>query len=692
MNRLVAETSPYLLQHAANPVDWYAWGDKAFAAAKAENKPVFLSIGYSTCHWCHVMAHECFENPAIAALMNRTFINIKVDREERPDIDAVYMMVCQAITGSGGWPLTIIMTPDKKPFFAGTYFPPESRHGRIGIRELTDQMADLWKNRKQDLLKSAGQVTELLRNYAPPAADHLSEISLLSDALDELADAYDPAYGGFGGAPKFPMPQKLVYMLRCWKRFKDEQALRMVEKTLQGMRHGGIFDHVGFGFHRYATDETWLLPHFEKMLYDQATIAVACLEAYQATGREEYAQTAREIFAYVLRDLKSPRGGFYSAQDADSEGEEGKFYVWTKEDVEKALTPPEAAIWNSIYSVESGGNYLDEAGKQKTGSNIFHLKKPLREWAMQLRMPDDELLALLEKCRRKLYQVREKRVHPFLDDKILTDWNGMMIASLACGARVLNDSQYEIAARAAADFILSAMRDDRGRLLHCRRNHAAAVPAFLDDYAFLTWGLLELYQTCFDVKYFEAAIALNDHLLQHFWDDRDGGFFFTSNDHEELLFRKKSIHDGAIPSGNSVSAMNLLRLARMTGDTQLEQKAERIGDTFAGLIKQNPSAFAGYLTMLDHLLGPSHEIVIVGKQGSPAVKAINQALSVRFLPNKVVILVPDGSQAAAIRKIAPFTEPFRGEKDKAAIYVCTDRSCQKPTTDIEEMIGLLTED
>ncbi|MFH1078757.1 MAG: thioredoxin domain-containing protein [Pseudomonadota bacterium] len=692
MNRLGAETSPYLLQHAANPVDWHAWGDEAFTAAKAENKPVFLSIGYSTCHWCHVMAHECFEDPAIAALMNRTFINIKVDREERPDIDAVYMMVCQAITGSGGWPLTIIMTPDKKPFFAGTYFPPEGRHGRIGMRELADRMADLWKNRKQDLLKSAGQVTELLRNYGPAAAGPLSEISLLNDALNELTDAYDSASGGFGGAPKFPMPQKMTYLLRCWKRFNSEQALRMVEKTLQGMRHGGIFDHIGFGFHRYATDAIWMLPHFEKMLYDQATIAVACLETYQATGRREYAQTAREIFTYVLGSLRSPQGGFYSAQDADSEGEEGKFYLWDKAEVEKVLTRPEAAIWNRIYSVENGGNYLDEAGRQKTGNNIFHLKKPLREWAMQLKMSDDKLQALLEKCRQKLYQVREKRVHPSLDDKILTDWNGMMIASLACGARVLNDDRYELAARTAADFILSVMRDDRGCLLHYRRDHAAAVPAFLDDYAFLIWGLLELYQACFDVKYFESAIALNDHLLQHFWDDREGGFFFTSGDHETLLFKKKSIHDGAIPSGNSVSAMNMLRLARMTGDTKLEQKAERIGETFAGLIKQNPSAFAGYLTMLDHLLGPSHEIVIVGKQDNPAVKAIKRALSIRFLPNKVALLVPEGKEAEAIRKIAPFAEPFRGEKGEAVVYICTDRSCQKPTTDIEEMIGLLTED
>ncbi len=692
MNRLGSERSPYLLQHRANPVDWYAWGDKAFAAAKAENKPVFLSIGYSTCHWCHVMTHESFEDPAIAALMNRTFVNIKVDREERPDIDAVYMTVCQAITGSGGWPLTIIMTPDKKPFFAGTYFPPESRHGRIGMPELTDRIDDLWTNRKQDLLKSADKVTQLLRNYSLPAAGALSEISLLTAALDELTSDYDPVHGGFGGAPKFPTPQKLIYLLRYWKRFKDDQALQMVEKTLQGMRQGGIYDHVGFGFHRYATDATWLLPHFEKMLYDQAMIAVACLETYQATGREEYAQTAREIFGYVLRDLRSPQGGFYSAEDADSEGEEGKFYVWTKAEVEQVLTQQEASIWNRIYCVESGGNYHDEASNQKIGSNIFHLKQPLHAWAMQLKMPDYELQALLEKCRHKLYRVREKRVHPFLDDKILTDWNGLMIASLALGARVLNNHQYEIAARAAADFILSTLRDDQGNLLHCCRNNEAAIPAFLDDHAFLIWGLIELYQTGFDVKYLEAAIVLNDHLLQRFWDDRDGGFFFTANDHEELLFRKKSIHDGAIPSGNSVSAMNLLRLARLTGNTQLEQKTERIGSAFTGLIKQSPSSVAFYLTALDYLMGPSHEIVIAAEQDSRAVKAVNQALSGRFLPNKVVMLVPDSSQAAAIRKIAPFTASFKGEKGKALIYVCTGRSCKKPTTDIEEMIDLLTDD
>jgi hypothetical protein len=691
VNRLSSEKSPYLLQHAANPVDWYAWGDDAFQAAKAQNKPVFLSIGYSTCHWCHVMAHESFENASIAERMNRTFINVKVDREERPDIDAVYMTVCQAITGSGGWPLTIIMTPDRKPFFAGTYFPPESRPGRIGMPELSDRIDDLWTNRKQDLLKSADQVTQLLRNYTRGAAGLPSEISLLTASLDELTNDYDPVHGGFSGAPKFPTPQKLIYLLRCWKRFNDDQALRMVEKTLQAMRQGGIYDHLGFGFHRYATDAAWLLPHFEKMLYDQAMIAVACLETCQATGRDQYAKTAGEIFAYVLRDLRSPQGAFYSAQDADSEGEEGRFYVWTQEDVETVLTPLEAGIWNRVYSVEAGGNFFDEAKRQKTGANIFHLRMPLDEWATQLKMSPRELDALLEKCRNKLYLAREKRVHPFRDDKILTDWNGLMIASLAIGARILNDKPYALAARDAADFILSDMRDDRGRLLHCRRDPVGAVPAFLDDYAFLIWGLIELYQTGYDVKYLEAAIGLNDHLLAHFWDDRDGGFFFTANDHEELLFRKKSIHDGAIPSGNSVSAMNLLRLARMTGDVQLEQKTERIGGAFAGVIEQSPSAVAFYLTALDYLMGPSHEIVIAGEQNSRAVRAVHQALSERFLPNKVVILVPDGKEGAAIKEIAPFTAPFKGGKGKAVIYVCTDRSCQAPTTDIDEMISLLTE-
>ena len=691
LNRLGVETSPYLLQHAANPVDWYAWGDDAFAAAKTANKPVFLSIGYSTCHWCHVMAHECFEDPDIASRMNATFINIKVDREERPDIDAVYMTACQAMTGSGGWPLTIIMTPDKEPFFAGTYFPPENRHGRIGMRELAERIDGLWKTRKADLLKSAGQVAEMLKNYAPAAAEWPRGVSLLSDAYDELKDAYDPASGGFGSAPKFPTPQKLIYLLRCWTRFNDEQALAMVETTLQAMRRGGIYDHVGFGFHRYATDAAWLLPHFEKMLYDQAMLSMAYLEAYQATKRTEYAKTAGEIFAYGLRDLQSPKGAFYSAQDADSEGEEGRFHVWTQAQVERTLTRPEAAIWNRIYSVESGGNYLDEAKRQKTGANIFHLKQPLQQWAMELRLPLSELQALLEKCRQKLYREREKRVHPFRDEKILTDWNGLMIASLSLGARILDDKQYAAAAGAAADDILATAIDGSGRLLHCRRDPAGAVPAFLDDYAFLIWGLLELYQTRFDAKYLEAAIALNDHLLQHFWDDRKGGFFFTSDDHEALLFRKKSIHDGAIPSGNSVSAMNLLRLARMTGDAQLEQKAERIGDAFAGILKQGPSDVAFYLTMLDHAMGPSHEIVIVGKPESPAVQAINRALSGRFVPNKVVILVPEGKAAAAIRRIAPFTATFKGEKGKALIYVCTDRSCQKPTADIDEVMRLLTE-
>ena len=474
-NRLQFEKSPYLLQHADNPIDWYPWGDEAFEKAQKEDKPIFLSIGYSTCHWCHVMEHESFEDPEVARLMNEIFVSIKVDREERPDIDKTYMTVSQMLTGSGGWPLNIIMTPDKKPFFAGTYFPKESRFGRVGMLDLVPRIQEIWLNEHQKALDTADQVVAALQKMSQQTVTQLKYSdeeegtlgkAILDAAYKQLADLFDEVHGGFGSAPKFPTPHTLLFLLRYWKRHDDEQALKMVERTLQAMRLGGVYDHIGFGFHRYSTDSKWLLPHFEKMLYDQALLAMAYTEAYQVTQKEEYARTAQEIFTYVLRDMTAPSGGFYSAEDADSEGVEGKFYVWSQEEIRHILDEEEAEFVMRVFNFEKGGNFKEQATGLKTGENIVHLQKPLADLAAGFKVTEQELRHRIENIRQKLFDIREQRVHPHKDDKILTDWNGLMIAALAKGAQVFDEPRYAQAAERAARFILDEAHDENGRLLH----------------------------------------------------------------------------------------------------------------------------------------------------------------------------------------------------------------------------------
>ncbi|TKJ45155.1 thioredoxin domain-containing protein, partial [Candidatus Aerophobetes bacterium Ae_b3b] len=514
-NRLIFEKSPYLLQHADNPVDWYPWGPEAFEKARKENKPVFLSIGYSTCHWCHVMARESFEDSEVARLMNEVFVSIKVDREERPDIDNVYMMVCQMITGSGGWPLTIIMTPDQKPFFAATYIPKERRFGRMGMLELIPRIKELWTTRRDEVLSSANEITAALQQVSQDAPGEELDETTLDLAYEQLAKRFDEQHGGFGGAPKFPTPHNFLFLLRYWKRTNTERALQMVEKTLQAMRRGGIYDHIGFGFHRYSTDSHWFVPHFEKMLYDQATLAIVYTEAYQATGKEEYAQTAREIFTYVLRDMTAPEGGFYAAEDAESEGEEGKFYLWTEEEIRQVLGSEEAALIVKIFNIEEGGNFIEQVTGRRTARNVLHLTKSVKELASELKMSDYDLQKRLQAMRQKLFTYREKRIHPHRDDKILTDWNGLMIAAFAKGARVFDEPRYAEAARGAVDFILKNMCTSDGELLHRYRDEQAALPAQVDDYAFLIWGMLELYETIFEVRYLQIALDLNRDLIEH---------------------------------------------------------------------------------------------------------------------------------------------------------------------------------
>jgi uncharacterized protein YyaL (SSP411 family) len=690
-NRLINEKSPYLLQHAYNPVDWYPWGEEAFAEARRRDVPIFLSIGYSTCHWCHVMERESFEDEEVAAALNDTFVCIKVDREERPDLDAFYMSVCQALTGSGGWPLNVILTPERQPFYAGTYFPRHSRYGRPGLLDLAAAMQSAWREKRSELLEVSQSIIAHMRaaQAQSPGAAALNEATL-ERAYRTFQQTFDTTCGGFGQAPKFPTPHNLTFLLRYWKRTGEPEALQMVEKTLQAMGSGGIYDHIGFGFHRYSTDRKWLLPHFEKMLYDQALLAIAYLEAYQATHNEEYARIAQEIFTYVLRDMTSPEGGFYSAEDADSEGEEGKFYVWTLEELREILCSEELNLLQAVSRVSAEGNWREEATRQPTGSNILHLARPLAEYAAEAGLSDAALAERWEAMRQKLFAVRKDRVHPHKDDKVLTDWNGLMIAALALGGRVLADEKWVAAAEKGAAFVLRNLRQEDGRLLKRYRAGEAALPAHIDDYAFFVWGLIELYETTFAPHYLRTALQLNQLLIEHHWDHTQGGFFFTADDADELPVRQKEIYDGATPAGNSVAVLNCLRLSRLTGREELAEIAEQALQAFAASVARHPAGHTHLLQAVDFLLGPSHEIVIAGDPEAEDTQVMLRALNQTYVPNKVVILRPaGGGKQAEIEELAPYItgqEPLDG---KATAYVCSGFACQRPTHSVEQMLQQL---
>jgi len=688
-NRLISEKSPYLLQHADNPVDWYPWGDEAFEKARREDKPVFLSIGYSTCHWCHVMAHESFENPEVADLLNDVFISIKVDREERPDIDSVYMTVCQMMTASGGWPLTIIMTPDKKPFFAGTYIPKETRYGQIGMLELIPRIKEYWSSHRYALEKVTSDIQDALQNVPETSSDVLPDESTLKLAHEQFSEHFDKRNGGFTSKPKFPTPHTLYFLLRYWNRTGDENALDMAEKTLQMMRRGGIYDHIGFGFHRYSTDAEWLVPHFEKMLYDQALLALAYTEGYLATGNEEYAGTAREILDYVLRDMTSPEGGFYTAEDADSEGVEGKFYVWDYEEIRQLLNPDEFETAVNVFNIKEDGNFLDEASGEKTNKNIPHLTKSLEEYAVDIGISRQELHTRIETIRQKLYNTRETRIHPGKDDKILSDWNGLMIAALAHASRALDAPQYVEAAKRAADFTLDKLLTEDKRLLHRYKDGDAAISAHLDDYAFLIWGLIELYETSYELKYLNHALELNNDMVEHFRDRENGGFYFTADDGEKLLIRQKLSYDGALPSGNSVAMLNLIRLARLTSSSELESMAVETGKQFSRDVMQSPTAFSFMMTAVDFLVGPSYEVVIVGNPHADDTKEMLRLLHRKFLPNTVVIFKNTEQEPSTHDPLETFISNYTSEEGKATAYVCQNYVCKLPTTDSSSMLEQL---
>lgn len=668
-NRLIEEKSPYLIQHAYNPVDWYPWTEEAFKKAKEEDKPIFLSIGYSTCHWCHVMERESFEDEEVAEFLNEHFISIKVDREERPDIDNIYMKVCQAMTGRGGWPLTIMMTPDKKPFFAGTYFPKESGRGRPGLLEILNRVQAGWVNNRDALLESSQKLLTVLeeKDVAGESVSTEQMQNLTYDAFKRFKSHFDKEYGGFGTAPKFPSPHNLLFLLRYWKTTADKEALAMVEKTLDNMYRGGIYDHLGYGFSRYSTDKKWLVPHFEKMLYDNALLAIVYLEAYQVTENEDYAKIATEILSYVLRDMTSAGGGFYSAEDADSEGEEGKFYVWEPKEVAEILGEEDANDFCEAYNITSEGNFEGKSVPNLIGNEL----------------EKSEIDARFKTAREKLFAAREKRVHPHKDDKILTSWNGLMIVALAKAARILSEVKYQEIATEAVQFIWENLRKDDGRLLARYRDGEADHLGYVDDYAFLIWGLIELYETTFKPKYLERALELNQDLLNYFWDEEESGLYFYGSDGEELLTRPKEIYDGAIPSGNSVATLNFLRLARLVGDNQWEEKAKEQFEYFGKQIAKNPTVHSYFLSALLFYQNGGGEIVIVGEDDQVGTEKMLETLRESFTPFTVVHLKRE-REAEKLSQLVPFVADQKQIEKSATAYICEDFACQAPITDLQE--------
>jgi uncharacterized protein YyaL (SSP411 family) len=675
-NRLVFEQSPYLLQHATNPVDWFPWGDAAFAKARAEDKPVFLSIGYSTCHWCHVMEHESFEDPEVAAILNASFVSIKVDREERPDVDQVYMQVTQAITGAGGWPMTVIMTPDKHPFFAGTYFPKHGVHGGAGFVDILKYVADAWKTQREMVVHEGDKVVAAIKARAAQSEAGELDAKTLERAYRELADTFDAHNGGFGTAPKFPIAHELVFLMRYGSRTSDAHALEMVESTLQAMARGGVCDHIGGGFHRYSTDASWLVPHFEKMLYDQALIANAYVEAFELTRKAQYAAVARDTFEYVLRAMRSPSGGFYSAEDADSDGEEGRFYTWTCAELDAALGN-DGDLAAEVYGLTAPNETMGSGAVPRDARQVLRMSRDLDAISARHKMDVAQLTSRIEQLRVKLFDVREKRVHPLKDDKILTDWNGLMIGALAHGARALGEPRYLKAAQRAADLVLAKLRDDHGRLLKRMRGDSAGLPAAVDDYAFLIHGLIELYESDLDARWLEQAIALERTFTAEFWDAKEGGYFFAPATSDAWSDRGKDAYDGALPSGNSVAAVDLLSLARLTGDASYAERAERIFKAFAKLVERHPSSFSQMMIALELAGAPPLDVVIAGRADAPDTAAMLATLRTRYLPNAFVLLRPDGDDPA-IARIAPFAKDQKSDSGRARAYVCRNFACERP--------------
>ena len=675
-NHLINETSPYLLQHAHNPVDWHPWGEEAFEKARRENKPVLLSIGYSSCHWCHVMAHESFENEDIAELMNENFVNIKVDREERPDLDQIYMNAVQMMTHHGGWPMTVFLTPDAVPFYGGTYFPPQDRYNMPGFPRILIGVAEAYKER-QDEIRETGTslITELRRLSETGGSDHPIEPELLDAAYAGMIRNYDSVNGGFGGAPKFPPAMALEFLLRTYVRTGNRDALQMITHTCTKMANGGIYDQLGGGFHRYATDSKWLVPHFEKMLYDNALLSRLYLHYFQVSGDALARATVEGILDYVLREMTHPEGGFYSTQDADSEGHEGKFFVWDIQEIRDALGETAAARFCDFYNITDAGNF--------EGENIPNVTRSLEDVAVAHNVPVDELQASLDESKRVLFELREKRVKPDRDEKVLTAWNGLMMASFAEAGIVLKRPDYTGAARRNAEFVLANLRRD-GSLLRTWKDGRAKFNGYLEDYAFLSEGLLTLFETTGESRWLTETLALTDRMIDEFWDNEGGGFFFTGKSHENLIVRSKDYFDNATPSGNSVAVMVLLRLATLTGRENYRNLATAVLREVGDQTRRYPSGFGYALSAADFLLSTPKEVAIVGNDEADVRPMLAETWR-RYLPNKVVAVGIDA-------KLAEFT-PLLANRPLvdglATAYVCENFTCKQPVTDLSSLDAVL---
>jgi len=669
-NRLINEKSPYLLQHAYNPVDWYPWSEEAFSKARTEDKPVFLSIGYSTCHWCHVMSHESFEDVEVARILNRDFISIKMDREERPDIDSVYMTVCQIMTGSGGWPLTIIMTPEKKPFYADTYLPKTSRYGKIGLIELLEEVAKQWKTNRRRLVEAGEEISTYLGKLTERRTEGEPSRELIKNAFDSFSRNYDPKWGGFGVAPKFPTPHNLIFLLRYSRLENSAEALKMSEKTLEQMYKGGIFDHIGGGFSRYSTDDKWLVPHFEKMLYDNALLAYAYLEAYGLTKRRLYRSVAEKTLRYVLRELTDPKGGFYSGQDADSEGVEGKYYVFTPEEIERVLGKSEGRKFCERFGISGEGNFEGKSIPNLIENPSFEDEGP-------------DISALCE----KLYDYRLKRTSLHKDDKILTSWNALMISTLAKASFLLGEKSYLDAAVRAESFISEYLTDKTGRLLVRWRDGEAANLGQLDDYSFYALCLLELYNATFDASYLKKALRIAGETMRLFEDSENGGYYIYASDSEQLISRPKDVYDGAMPSGNSVAALVLGRLAQLTGDETIRTAADRQLRFISGAAGEYPSGSAFSMIALLGSLYPSMELVCV-TSGREAPRELTDFLCEEPSLNLAVIL-KTSENSSLLSEVSPFTSEYPIPEKGSLYYLCRNNSCFAPTESIQEVKRLI---
>jgi uncharacterized protein YyaL (SSP411 family) len=693
-NRLANETSPYLLQHKDNPVDWYAWGEEAFAAAREADKPILLSVGYSACHWCHVMAHESFEDEAIAGQMNRLFINIKVDREERPDVDNIYMQAVQTLTGRGGWPMTVFLTPDGKPFYGGTYFPPSDRQGMPGFPRLLEAVADAYRSKRDDVLNAGERLVEAIASPAVlQAGDSVLSPQLLDQAAASVLNSHDDDFGGFGGPPKFPQAMTLDFLMRWQRRSASQEALDAIHKTLRAMAQGGMYDQVGGGFHRYSTDAVWLVPHFEKMLYDNALLARTYLNAWKLTGEDFYGRIARETLDYVLREMTDASGGFYSTQDADSEGEEGKFFVWTPSELE-AVLGEDAALIGAYFGVSEGGNF--------EGSNILHVRKrppqfladlmnresrdPLSPWERARVRADatsgvEAFEAFLDEAKAKLYAAREQRIHPARDEKILTAWNGLMLRAFADAALAFDSEPYRDAAIRNADFLLTQMRP-ASRLLRTWKDGVARLNGYLEDYACLIDGLIATHAATFDARYLRAAIELADEMIDLFWDDTVQGFFDTGRDHETLITRPRDFFDNATPSGTSVAVDVLLKLAVLTDNADYDRRATVCLRTLASYIERAPTAFGHLLAALDfHLSTPQELAIVLPGDEEAAAHGLIDAVRARYAPNLLIV----GGPAAQVDNPTPLLDDREALNGLPTAYFCERYVCQAPTTDPDEL-------